>query len=53
MKRQRIDVKRREGEDPNKNRVPLFDLLFSYLSYCNLYGFYKHDVLFIDYELTH
>ena len=34
----RMDVKMREGEDPDHNRVPLFDLLFSYLSYYNLYG---------------
>ena len=47
------DAKRREGEDSDQNIVSLFDLLFSYLSYFNLYGFYKHDVLFIDYELTH
>ena len=48
-----MDVKRREGEDPDHNRVSLFDLLFSRLSYCNLYGSSNHDVLFIDYELTH
>ena len=43
----------REGKDPDHNRVSLFDLLFSCVSYFNLYGFYKHGVLFIDYELTH
>ena len=48
-----MEAKRREGKDPDQNRVSLFDLLFSCLSYFNLYGFYKHDVLFIDYELTH
>ena len=50
---QHTDVKRREGEDPDQNNVPLFDLLFSCLSYYNLYGSYKHDVLLIDNELTH
>ena len=48
-----MDVKRREGEDPDQNRVPLFDLVFPCLSYYNLYGSSKHDVLFIDYELAH
>ena len=48
----RTNAERREGEEPDQNTVPLFDLLFSCLSYCNLYGSSKHDVLFIDYELT-
>ena len=46
----RTDVKRKEGKELDQNRVPLFDLLFSCVSYCNLNGSSKHDV-FIDYEL--
>ena len=48
-----MDVNSREGEGWDQNKISLFYFLFSYLSYFELYEFYKRDVLFFDYELTH
>ena len=48
-----MDANRREGEGWDQNIVFLFYLLFSCLSCFDLYEFYKHDVFFFNYELTH
>ena len=48
-----MDVNKGEGEGLDQNIVSSSDLLFSCLCCFNLYGLYKHDVFFFDYELTH
>ena len=48
-----MNANMREGEGLNRNKASLFYLLFSFLSCFDLYDFYKHDVFFFYYELTH